>query len=157
MEYLVLKWLHILSATVMFGTGLGSAFYKFMTDRSGNVAAIAETNKIVVLADWWFTTPSVVLQPVTGILLAQQATYALDSSWLVLAMLLYLLAGLCWLPVVYLQIRMKTLSLEATRNGETLDPGYWKLARIWFWLGVPAFLAVILIYVLMVFKPVLWG
>ncbi len=157
MEYLALKWLHILSATLLFGTGLGSAFYKFMADRSGNLQAIAQTNKIVVLADWCFTTPTVILQPVTGIWLALLIGYPLTSSWLIISMLLYVVAGLCWLPVVWLQIRMKALSLEAVRNDSTLDHQYARLTRIWFWLGIPAFVALVMVYVLMVFKPALWS
>lgn len=157
MEYLALKWLHILSATLLYGTGLGSAFYKFMADRSGNLQAIAQTNKVVVLADWCFTTPTVILQPVTGIWLAHLAGYPLTSSWLVVSMLLYSVAGLCWLPVVRLQIRMKMLALEAVSHDRPLDPRYTRLTRAWFWLGVPAFIALVLVYVLMVFKPVLWS
>ncbi len=157
MEYLILKWVHILSATLLFGTGLGSAFYKFMTDRSGNLRAIAETNRIVVRADWLFTTPSVIVQPVTGIWLALAIGYPLTSSWLVLAMVLYVIAGLCWLPVVYLQIRMRDIARIAVEEGGALDARYAQFARIWFWLGVPAFSAIVVIYYLMIFKPTVWS
>jgi len=157
MEYLLLKWLHILSATLLFGTGIGSAFYKFMTDRSGNLPAIAQTNRLVVLADWLFTTPTVILQPISGVGLALLAGYPLSSSWLLLSMLLYVLAGLCWVPVVVIQIRMRDLSLQALAAGDELDGRYVRLTRIWFWLGVPAFVALVVVYGLMVFRPVLWG
>ena len=157
MEYLILKWLHILSATLLFGTGIGSAFYKFMTDRSGNIQAIAQTNKLVVLADWFFTTPTIILQPVTGIWLALIVGYPLTSSWIVLSIVLYIIAGLCWLPVVHMQIRMRDLSLTAIKEHQPLDKRYTRLARIWFWLGIPAFTALVGVYYLMVFKPTLWG
>lgn len=157
MEYLVLKWVHILSATLLFGTGLGSAFYKFMTDRTGNLQAIAQTNRIVVLADWIFTTPTVILQPVTGVWLALAIGYPLTSSWIVLAIALYVIAGLCWLPVVYLQIRMRDLAVAAINNGSSVDQRYAQLARIWFWLGVPAFAAISVVYYLMIFKPTVWN
>ena len=156
MEYLALKWIHILSATLMFGTGLGSAFYKFMADRSGNPEAIAHTNRIVVWADWLFTTPTIILQPITGVLLAFNLGYPLTSSWLVMSIALYVIAGLCWLPVVYLQILMKSLSQSAVMTQSPLSPDYHRLARAWFWLGVPAFAALVVIYYLMVFKPRLW-
>ncbi len=116
MEYLVLKWVHILSATLLFGTGLGSAFYKLMTDQTGNLEAIAQTNRTVVLADWLFTTPTVILQPITGVWLALAVGYPLSSSWIVLSVLLYVIAGLCWLPVVYLQIRMRDLAVAAVNE-----------------------------------------
>ncbi len=156
MEYLILKWIHILSATLLFGTGIGSAFYKFMTDRTGNIQAIAQTNKLVVLADWLFTTPTIVLQPVTGVWLAIILGYPMASSWLLLSVVLYIVAGLCWLPVVYMQIRMWNLSLIATKQNQPLDKSYAQLARIWFWLGIPAFTALVGVYYLMVFKPALW-
>ena len=156
MEYLILKWIHILSATLLFGTGIGSAFYKFMTDRSGNVQAIAQTNKLVVLADWFFTTPTIILQPITGVWLAIILGYTLTSSWLVLSIVLYIVAGLCWLPVVHMQIKMRDLAQLAKKQNQLLDKHYANLARIWFWLGIPAFTALVGVYYLMVFKPTLW-
>lgn len=157
MEYLLLKWLHILSATLMYGTGLGSAFYKFMTDRTGNLPAIVETNRLVVLADWLFTTPTVILQPITGILLVHSAGYPLTSDWIVLALVLYAIAGTCWVPVVVLQIRMRDLSRQTMDRGQTLGSQYARMARLWVGLGIPAFSALIVVYYLMVFKPVLWS
>jgi len=157
MEYLILKWLHILSATLLFGTGIGSAFYKLMTDRSGNIQAIAQTNKLVVLADWLFTTPTIILQPITGVWLAIILGYTLTSSWLVLSLILYIVAGLCWLPVVLMQIRMRNLAQLAIKQHHPLDKHYAHLARIWFWLGIPAFTALLGVYYLMVFKPTLWN
>jgi len=156
MEYLALKWLHIVSATLLFGTGLGSAFYKFMTDRSGNLPAIAVTNRLVVRADWLFTAPAIVLQPVTGVLLALTLGYPLTSSWIVMSIALYILAGCCWLPVVYLQILMRDQSEYALATQQGLDARYARLASLWFWLGVTAFAALVIVYFLMIFKPVLW-
>lgn len=156
MEYLAFKWLHIVSATLLFGTGLGSAFYKYMTDRSGNLPAIAVTNRLVVRADWLFTAPTIVLQPVTGVLLALTLGYPLTSSWLVASVALYILAGCCWLPVVYLQILMRDQSEHALAARQTLDARYARLAGLWFGLGVTAFTALVIVYFLMIFKPALW-
>ncbi len=153
MTYELLKWLHILSATMLFGTGLGSAFYKFNADRSGDGAAIYQVNKIVVLADWLFTAPTVVVQPLTGIGLAYVLGIPLTTPWLLVSLLLFAVAGLCWLPVVWLQIRMRDLALLAIQQHTPLNAQYHRLARIWFWLGVPAFIAIIGVFVLMVFKP----
>lgn len=155
MTYELVKWLHILSATILFGTGLGSAFYKRCADRSGNLQAIAHTNRIVVLADWMFTAPTILIQPLTGVLLLQTLDLPLTTPWVMVAIALYLLAGACWLPVVWLQIRMRRLSLQALRQDAPLDAAYRKLARIWFWLGVPAFITMMIIFFLMVFKPVI--
>jgi len=155
MEFLIVKWLHILSATLLFGTGLGSAFYKYMADRHGDLHTIANTNKTLVTADWIFTTPTVILQPVTGITLMFLQGYSLTEPWLVISIALFILAGSCWLYVVYLQISMRDLSMDAMKQGATLSDKYHSQARTWFCLGVAAFISIIVVYYLMVFKPVI--
>jgi uncharacterized membrane protein len=153
MDYLAIKTIHILSATLLFGTGLGSAFYKWRADKSGDLASIAATNKNVVLADWLFTTPTVVIQPITGGLLAYRHGYSLSEPWLLFSLLLFLVAGVCWLVVVYLQIRMRNVS-RLSLNSQTPLPGtYHRYTKFWFWLGVPAFCSILLVYGLMVVKP----
>jgi uncharacterized membrane protein len=152
-EFFIIKWLHILSATLLFGTGLGSAFYKWSADRSGDVSAIAHTNRVVVLADWIFTTPTILIQPVSGIWLLQLLGFTYTQDWVLATFALYVIAGVCWLPVVWLQIRMRDLSLYALKHKQPLRPLYYRHAKQWFWLGVPAFTAMIMVYFLMVFKP----
>ncbi len=151
--YLVLKWLHIISATLLFGTGLGTAFHGWMSMRSGNPQALAVTGRSVVLADWIFTTPAVIVQPVTGIMLAWHLGYAWNEPWLLLAMMLYIFVGACWLPVVWLQIRLHRMAKNALRDGTPLPPGYYWLARLWFLLGWPAFIGVLAIFWLMIARP----
>ncbi|MDY0050040.1 MAG: DUF2269 domain-containing protein [Halothiobacillaceae bacterium] len=152
-EYLLLKSLHIFSTLLLFGTGLGSAFYKWMADRGGDVRAIATTNRHVVLADWLFTTPTIVLQPATGLWLAHLLGLPLTTPWLLLTLILYAIAGLCWLPVVALQIRMRNDACHALATGAPLPERYRRDARLWFLLGWPAFVSMTLIVLLMVFKP----
>lgn len=157
MMYLSLKLIHILSAIVLFGLGSGTVFYKIMADKSGNHAAIAVTSKHVVLADCWFTTPTVIIQPLTGFLLAQQSSSAFSNGWLWWTLLLYVLTGLCWLPVLVLQIRMRDLAAESLAAGQALPSIYNHYARIWLLLGVPAFFGMIGITTLMVFHNSLWS
>lgn len=152
-EYLLVKTVHILSSTLLFGTGLGTAFHGFMANRSGNLQATAVVNRQVVWADWLFTTPAVIAQPVTGVWLALQAGFPLASGWLLLAILLYGLVGACWLPVVWLQLRMRQMAEVALCQGTPLPPLYRTYARWWFALGWPAFVGVIIIFWLMVAKP----
>jgi uncharacterized membrane protein len=152
MSYTVLKTLHILSMVLLFGTGLGSAFYKWMADRSGHVKHIAVTNRHVVLADWLFTTPTVIFQPISGLWMVTLLELPLATPWIALSIGLYILAGVCWLPVVWLQIRMRNLAADAAARQQPLPRVYWRLARWWFWLGVPAFTAMVLVVVLMVGK-----
>lgn len=152
-EYALIKWIHILSATLLFGTGLGSAFYKWCADRQGNLAAMAHTNRIVVIADWIFTTPTIIIQPITGLWLLRLLGVTFDQGWVLLTLLLYALAGACWLPVVWLQIRMRDLALSAVAQNRALDTRYARYAQVWFWLGIPAFGAMVGVYFLMVFKP----
>lgn len=154
-EYLILKWLHILSATVLVGTGAGIAFFKWVTDRSGDVRAIRIVSERTVLADWIFTTPAVILQLITGLSMAFFADFPIWTGWVFYSLCLYVLAGCCWLPVVWLQIRMRDLSRSADTQKTQLPQQYWVYAKIWFWLGVPAFSALVIVYWLMVFKPVM--
>jgi uncharacterized membrane protein len=153
--YLLIKWLHIVSSTILFGTGIGIAFFKWITDRSGDVRAIRLSSERTVLADWLFTTPAVIVQPVSGVALALLAGYPVMTGWVALSLGLYLVAGACWLPVVWLQLRMLALARAADDAGAPLPALYWRHALAWFWLGVPAFLALLGVYWLMVAKPVL--
>jgi uncharacterized membrane protein len=154
MSYELVKTLHILSMVLLFGTGLGSAFYKWMADRSGDVAHIAITNRHVVLADWIFTTPTVIFQPISGLWMVHMFQLPITTPWIAASLILYCLAGVCWLPVVWLQIRMRTLACAAAAEQTPLPQLYWRYARMWFWLGVPAFFAMVLVVVLMVFKHI---
>jgi uncharacterized membrane protein len=153
MEYLFVKWLHILSSTLLFGTGLGSAFYMFFTNLSGDVRAIAIVTRRVVWADWLFTTPTAIIQPATGLYLVHLAGLPLSMHWLAWSIGLYILAGACWLPVVWIQIRMAKLAERAANEGTGLPPLFWRYHRTWTALGVPAFLAFIAIFYFMTVKP----
>jgi uncharacterized membrane protein len=151
--YFALKVVHIVSSTVLFGTGLGTAFFKWIVDRSGSVPAIRVVSERVVLADWLFTTPAIVVQAVTGVWLATLMGYPLSHGWVLYALGLYCVAGSCWLPVVYLQIRMRALAREADQRNRSLGQEYWIAASQWFWLGVPAFTSLVIVFWLMVAKP----
>jgi uncharacterized membrane protein len=151
--YLVIKWLHIVSSTVLFGTGAGIAFFFLRAHKTRNVAIIAAVSREVVLADMVFTASAVVLQPVTGVALAVTVGYPLSSPWLFWSIAIYLLVGCCWLPVVWLQMRMRDLAIEAAAKGSALPTEYRRYYRWWFGLGWPAFLGVLVIFYLMVAKP----
>jgi uncharacterized membrane protein len=152
-SYFLVKYLHIVSSTILFGTGVGIAFFKWRSDKSGNIKIIRPINELTVLADWIFTTPSVIVQPLTGLWLVHTAGYPLFSGWLVPSVCLYLCAGACWLPVVWLQLRMRALSRTADETQTPLPSLYWTYARVWFWLGIPAFTAIVAVFGLMVLKP----
>ena len=151
--YLILKWMHILSSVVLVGTGLGSAYYMFFANRSRDLAAQAVVTRLVVQADWWFTTPTVLLQPATGLAMVHLAGFPLSTPWIAASLVLYAVAGLCWLPVVWLQIRMRALAQQAAEAGTPLAPLYWRYARWWEALGYPAFAAMVVVFYLMVAKP----
>jgi len=153
MTYLIVKWMHILSSTVLFGTGLGSAYYMFFASRTRDPRVAATVVRHVVTADWIFTTPTIVLQPLTGFWLVVLAGYPLTSSWLMWSIVLYLVAGAAWLPVVWIQLRMRNLAADALRLQVALPPTYWKLLRIWVALGCVAFAALVVVFYLMVAKP----
>lgn len=152
MEYLIVKWLHVLSSTVLFGTGVGSAFYLLTSTLSRDVRAVAVVARMVVRADWLFTATTAVLQPLTGFWMVHLAGIPLSTPWLKLSIVGYVLAVLCWLPVVWLQIRLRDLAAAAAREQQPLPSRYWQLFRWWFALGVPAFFLFVAIFWLMVAK-----
>ena len=150
--YLTIKLIHIVSATILFGTGLGSAFYMYMAYRSGNMAAMAETNRIVVIADFVFTTPTVVIQLITGLYLLNHLGIEWTSAWSLTVFALYAFVGACWVPVVWLQIALR----NQARLLERPDSQYRLQMKIWMVLGMLAFPAVLILYAFMVYRP-FWG
>ena len=151
--YLV-KWIHILSSTLLFGTGLGTAFFMVMAHRSGDAQTISTVAKIVVMADWLFTATSGIVQPVTGLWLVSLVGYSSEDGWLLATYFIYGLALLCWLPVVWLQMKIRDIATEAAQGGKALPQEYFKYFRIWFFLGWPAFIGLLLVFYLMVAKPI---
>ena len=154
MEYMIVKWLHILSSTFLFGTGIGSAFYMLFTSLSRDVRAIAVVSRHVVLADWIFTSTTIIIQPVTGIYMMHLAGYPWTSKWIMYSIGLYFVAGACWLPVVWIQLKMRDMAQVAARDGTDLPALYWRYLKLWVTLGIPAFIALVIIFWLMVAKPV---
>ena len=153
MLYFVLKYLHIIGASVLLGTGAGIAFFMLIAHLTGKPALVAGVARIVVLADFVFTATAVVAQPVTGVLLAWNVGYSLSQGWIVLSIALYLLTGAFWLPVVWMQIQLRELAEAAVRDGAELPPRYHRLFWTWFAFGFPAFAAVLAIFWLMIARP----
>lgn len=153
--YLAIKLIHILSGAVLFGTGMGIAFFMVWANRTRDARTVAAVARIVVVADMVFTAAAVVVQPLSGLWLIHLQGYSPWEPWLVVAYALYVLIGACWLPVVWIQLRLARLAEEAASLAVPLPPQYDRLYRLWFGLGFPAFAAVIGIYVMMVFKPLL--
>jgi len=153
MLYFALKYLHVIGAAVLLGTGAGIAFFMLLAHRTGNAAVIAGVARIVVIADFLFTATAVVAQPVTGFALVWYLGYSLGEHWIVLSILLYLVTGVFWLPVVWMQMEMRRLATIAVKDGTPLPERYHKLFRLWFAFGFPAFGAVMGIFWLMITRP----
>src|SRR5262245_32061828 len=151
-----IKWVHVLSAILLLGTGIGTAFHMWMAHLSREVRAQWIVSRNVVLADWLFTTVAGIVQPITGLALILQRGWSPFESWLIVSYVLYLVAGACWIPVVVIQIRVRDMTERAVNRGQPLPPEYDEAMRNWFWLGVPAFLSMLVIVLLMVAKPRLW-
>nr|WP_314072405.1 DUF2269 domain-containing protein [uncultured Roseococcus sp.] len=153
MAFLILKYFHVLGAIVLLGTGMGIAFFMVMAHLTRDAVFIARTAGVVVLADFLFTASAVVVQPVTGFFLAQEMGIRLDEGWLVASLALYVVAGIFWLPVVWMQMRLRDLAREAAAQGLPLPPAYHRLFRWWFAFGFPGFGSVLAIIWLMIAKP----
>jgi uncharacterized membrane protein len=151
--YLVIKTIHVLSSVLLVGTGFGTAYFFYFTNRSANVQAQAVVARLVVRADWWFTTPAGIVQPISGLVLATWAGYPLTSPWIVISLALYVLAGACWLPVLWLQHRMARIAQQCAAQTSALPAEYHQLAKRWEVLGYPAFGAMLIIFWLMVAQP----
>lgn len=153
MEYLLIKWLHILSSTVVFGTGVGSAYYMLFVSLRRNARTVADVVRLVVIADWLFTAPTMVIQPVSGFYLVHLAGFSLANRWIAWSVLLYVLAGASWLPVVWIQIKMRDLATAAAANNGELPQQYFRYLYWWIALGFIAFFALVGVFYLMVAKP----
>lgn len=147
------RWLHIIGACVLLGTGAGIAFFMVMAHRTGKAEIVAHTASTVVIADTIFTATAAIVQPITGILLAYQVGWSLSTGWIVLSLALYVFVGIFWLPVIWIQIKMRNLARQAALLGNALPDQYHKLFRIWFICGFPAFFAVLAIVWLMLERP----
>jgi uncharacterized membrane protein len=152
-DYFILKFLHVIGAAVLLGTGAGIAFFMLMAHRTADAAVIAATARIVVIADWLFTATAVIAQPITGVLLAGTVGYPLTEGWIVASVILYLFTGAFWLPVVWMQARMRDLAAAAVAANAPLPPLYHRLYGWWFAFGFPAFFAVLAIFWLMIARP----
>ncbi len=151
--YYILKYIHIIGASVLLGTGAGIAFFMVAAHLSGKPAVIAGVARIVVIADFVFTASAVVIQPISGVALAWRIGFSLKEGWIALSIVLYIVTGMFWLPVVWMQMRMRDISAQAVTRGEPLPPLYYRLFWWWFAFGFPAFAAVLGIFWLMIAKP----
>lgn len=157
MDYVVLKWIHVLASTILFGAGVGSAFHLFAATLRRQVGGIAGASRNVVAADWLLTTPAAIVQPATGLWLAHEARIPFATPWVAWSLALYAIAIACWLPVLWIQVRMRDLAVQAERGGAPLPAAYDRLFHRWVALGFAAFFAFLLIFWLMVAKRLPWA
>ncbi len=153
MLYLWLKFTHVISSTILFGTGIGTACTMLYGHNTKNTQVIAATTRYVVMADWIFTASSGLIQPVTGFCMVYLAGYAWTSLWIMGSIIGYLIAAFCWFPVVYIQIKMRDVAIAAEQKKTALPPVYFRYFKYWFCLGWPAFMSLIVVFYLMTNKP----
>lgn len=156
MDLILVKYLHILSSTLLFGTGIGTAFYLFFASRTRDARLVASVARLVVIADWIFTATTIVFQPASGLYLAHRMGVPLGTPWLFWSLVLFVIAAACWLPVVWLQMRLRDIARAAAAQGTELPPRYAAHLGAWAALGVPALLSFLVIFYLMVAKQVPW-
>lgn len=155
MLYLWLKFIHVISSTILFGTGIGTACVMLYAHNTKNINIIAAISRYVVFADWIFTATSGVIQLVTGLWMVYLAGYSFYLFWIWGSILGYVIAALCWFPVVYLQIKMRNFAIEAAQLHSLLPQQYYRYFTYWFCLGWPAFISLIIVFYLMTNKPMI--
>ncbi len=153
MLYGLLKFIHVLSSTILFGTGIGTAMVMFWAHRSRDIATIAVASRYVVTVDWLFTGISGIIQPITGFWMVFLAGYSLDSGWLIGSIVGYVITALCWFPVLWWQIKIRNLAVHAQQTNTSLPADYFRYYKYWFYLGWPAFISLLVVFYLMVNKP----
>lgn len=151
--YLAVKVTHIISSTILFGTGIGIAFFMFRSRFSDNLHERLYAASNTVMADYLFTLPAVIVQPLSGVWLVWMGGYNWTDKWLIWTYVLYILAGMCWLPVVWIQHRLKTQVSEAMQSSSELPVSHHRLFSYWMLLGIPAFTSLVIVFFLMVYKP----
>jgi len=154
MDLIFAKYLHVLSSTLLFGTGIGTAFYLFFVSRTGDARVVAVVARHVVIADWIFTATTIVFQPLSGFYLAHRMGIHWTTPWVYWSTVLFVIAALCWLPVVWLQMRLRDIAVEAAAAGRGLPPGYARHLGSWAALGVPALVSFLAIFYMMVSRRV---
>lgn len=151
--YFWLKFIHVISSTILFGTGIGTACVMLYAHQTRNIIVIAAIARYIVLADWVFTTTSGIIQLLTGLCMVYLAGYTFSATWIWGSLLGYTIAACCWFPVVYLQIKMRDFAIEANQSKTPLPAQYYSYFHYWFWLGWPAFFSLIIVFYLMTNKP----
>lgn len=151
-NYVLLKFIHIVCSMVLVGTGFGIAFFMLMASLTKNISVIASTARFVILADWIFTAPAIVGQMFTGVLLMNRLNYSFSAPWFMLVINLFIFVGCCWLPVVFIQYKLKAIAVDAEISG-VLDKRFFGWIKLWIALGIPAFISILIIVWLMVAKP----
>lgn len=156
MDHNTLKLLHIAGASVLLGGGAVIAFFTWfgyrLAMRSGSIEALRHILRLTVIADWCFTATAVIAQPLTGWLLMRQLGWSIHSSWFAWVAALFIGIGLCWLPVVWLQYRLRDTALACASTAD-LPKRFHRMFRVWFALGLPAFAMLLALFWLMVAKP----
>ena len=152
--YYALKTLHIVSSTILFGTGIGIAFFMLRSLYTDNIHEKIYATKNTVQADYYFTLPAGIVQPLSGFALVYLSGINVTSTWLTASFIVYIIAGLCWLPVVWIQIQLRNMCIDSLNTGSELPKRYYTLFKVWFFLGWPAFVGLIVIFYLMVTKPI---
>lgn len=153
MPYLWLKFIHVISSTILFGTGIGTACVMLYGHNTRNIQIITAIMRYVVFADWIFTAPSAVIQLLTGLWLVYWAGYSFSSFWIWGSIVGYVIAAFCWFPVVYLQIKMRDFAIQADQSNAKLSEQYYRYFNYWFCLGWPAFISLVIVFYLMTNKP----
>ncbi|MDQ0115862.1 DUF2269 family protein [Paenibacillus harenae] len=145
--------LHLLGVLLMAGNIITAAFWKIRADLAGNPIVIHQAAKNVMIADYAFTIPGLVMIIVSGGAMASESGVTWTGiNWLTLSLILLSVTGIIWLAILIpLQRKMIRSSADGIKTG-TISAEYRRASRQWAIYGVAATLLPIIILYLMVMK-----
>ncbi len=146
--------LHVMGGIFFLGNIITAAFWKLRADAGGDLHQIWRTATNVLIADYVFTLPGIVLLLTTGHMMVANSGYELFSlSWLGISYFLFCLSGLIWLLIL---LPTQNQMIKHAKN--SLDQGkltneYKKSSKIWNVFGSLSTILPIIVIVLMLVKP----
>lgn len=152
MLYLVFKWLHVLSAITALGSNITYGIW--LSRAAQTPQALVYTLQTIRIIDNRLANRAYGVLLITGLIMVYIGRWAITTSWLITALVLYVVVGLLGFFAFAPNMR-KQISIAETAGADLQE--YWAASQRAAMLGVLTIIIVVIIVFLMVVKPNLWG